>query len=118
MAGFGQEQTPSGHARRPLYASRGRPVVQGFGKCGAITRHSASVRSVWYRVTVRLYCRRVVGVHMAKIQGWFEKPLGIMVGAMTRPLKSCRDIDAWLRGIGLAQYAERCSAPTTSTSSC
>src|ERR1700720_351671 len=34
--------------------ARGRPVVQGFGKCGAITRHSASVRSVWYRVTGRL----------------------------------------------------------------
>jgi 6-phosphofructokinase len=26
--------------------SRGRPVAQGFGKCGAIPRHSASVRSV------------------------------------------------------------------------
>src|ERR1700720_4061621 len=37
--------------------ARGRPVAQGFGKCGAITRHSASVRSVWYRMTVRL-CRR------------------------------------------------------------
>ena len=45
--------------------SRGRPVAQGFGKCGAITRHSASVRSVWYRLTVRLCCCRVVGVHMA-----------------------------------------------------
>src|ERR1700724_801682 len=45
--------------------SRGRPVAQGFGKCGAITRHSASVRSVWYRVRVRLCCFRVVGVQMA-----------------------------------------------------
>src|SRR6478752_5971483 len=45
--------------------ARGRPVAQGFGKCGAITRHSASVRSVWYRVTVRLCWCRVVGVHMA-----------------------------------------------------
>src|SRR5271168_884818 len=45
--------------------SRGRPVAQGFGRCGAITRHSASVRSVWYRVTMRLCCCRVVGVHMA-----------------------------------------------------
>ena len=53
--------------------SRGRPVAQGFGRCGAITRHSASVRSVWYRVTVRLCCRRVVGVHMAN--PWFKKPL-------------------------------------------
>jgi hypothetical protein len=44
--------------------SRGRPVAQGFGKRGAITSHSASVRSVWYRVTVRLCCCRVVGVHM------------------------------------------------------
>jgi hypothetical protein len=26
--------------------SRGRPFAQGFGKYGAITRHSASVRSV------------------------------------------------------------------------
>ena len=31
--------------------SRGRPIAQVFGKCGAITRQSASVRSVWYRVT-------------------------------------------------------------------
>jgi hypothetical protein len=38
--------------------ARGRPVAQGFGKCGAITRHSASVRSVWYRVTMRLCCCR------------------------------------------------------------
>ena len=34
--------------------SRGRPVAQGFGKWGAMTRHSVSVKSVWYRVTVRL----------------------------------------------------------------
>src|ERR1700730_15659681 len=47
--------------------ARVRPVAQGFGKCGAITRHSASVRSVWYRVTVRLCCCRVVGVHMANL---------------------------------------------------
>jgi hypothetical protein len=45
--------------------ARGRPLAQGFGKCGAITRHSASVKSVWYRVTGRLCCCRVVGVHMA-----------------------------------------------------
>src|SRR5258706_15547340 len=45
--------------------SRGLPVALGFGKCGAMTRHSASVRSVWYRVTMRLCCRRVVSVHMA-----------------------------------------------------
>jgi hypothetical protein len=37
---------------------RGLPVAQVFGKCGAITRHSASVRSVWYRVTMRLCCCR------------------------------------------------------------
>ena len=48
-----------------LKSKLGRPVAQGFGKCGAITRHSASVRSVWYRVTGRLCCCRVVGVHMA-----------------------------------------------------
>jgi hypothetical protein len=45
--------------------SRGQPVAQGFGKCGTITRHSASVRLVWYRLTGRLCCCRVVGVHMA-----------------------------------------------------
>jgi hypothetical protein len=43
----------------------GRPVGQGFGRCGAITHHSASVKSVWYRVMGRLCCCRVVGVHMA-----------------------------------------------------
>src|SRR6266436_4387043 len=61
--------------------ARGRPVAQGFGKCVAITRHSASVRSVWYRVTARLCCCRVVGVHMAN-PSWFKKPLGIMAPAV------------------------------------
>jgi hypothetical protein len=37
--------------------ARGRPVVQGFGECGAMTRHSVSVKSVWYRVTMRLALR-------------------------------------------------------------
>src|SRR6476469_8429971 len=72
----------------PLMISRighslGRPVAQGFGKCGAITCHSASVRSVWYRVTVRLCCCRVVGVHIAN-PSWFKKPLGITTGAVTQ----------------------------------
>jgi len=40
--------------------------------CGAITRHSESVRSIWYRVTGRLCCIRVVGVHMAN-PSWFKK---------------------------------------------
>src|ERR1700676_1952443 len=60
--------------------SRGRPVAQGIGKCGEITRHSASVRSVWYRLTGRLCCRRVAGVHMAN-PSWFKKPLGITATA-------------------------------------
>src|SRR4249920_2172854 len=63
--------------------ARGRPVAQCFGKCGAITRHSASVRSVWYRVTARLCCCRLVGVHMAN--PGFEKALGITAGAVTQP---------------------------------
>jgi hypothetical protein len=54
--------------------SRGRPFAQGFGKYGAITRHSASFRSVWYRLTGRLSCCRVVGVHMAKSQLVQETP--------------------------------------------
>jgi hypothetical protein len=41
---------------------------------------SASVRSVWYRVTMRLCCRRVVGVHMAN-PSWFKKPFGITAAA-------------------------------------
>src|ERR1035438_7109698 len=95
--------------------SRGRPVAQGFGKYGAITRHSASVRSVWYRVTMRLCCRRVAGVHMAN-PSWFKKPLGITAGAsnttlfqklpLTKAEEIKLDIDGWLRGIGFAQYAE------------
>jgi hypothetical protein len=60
--------------------SRDLPVAPGFGKCGAITRHSASVRSVWYRVTMRLCCRRVVGVLMAN-PSWFKKPFGITAAA-------------------------------------
>ncbi len=71
-----------GHSRR-------RPVAQGFGKYGAITRHSASVRSVWYRVMGRLCCCRVVGVHMAN-PSWFEKPFGITAGADDSSLfKNC-----------------------------
>jgi hypothetical protein len=50
---------------RIIGQARGRPVAQGFGKCGAITHHSASVRSVWYHVIERLCCCRVVGVRMA-----------------------------------------------------
>src|ERR1700688_2104554 len=65
--------------------SRGRPVAQGFGKCGAITRHSASVRSVWYLVTVRLCCCRVVGVHMANPKVGSGNALGITAGAKTQP---------------------------------
>jgi hypothetical protein len=42
------------------------------------TRHSASVRSVWYRVTGRLCCCRVVGVHMANPRLVGEPPPGIM----------------------------------------
>jgi class 3 adenylate cyclase/tetratricopeptide (TPR) repeat protein len=96
--------------------SRGRPVAQGFGKCGAITRPSASLRSVWYRVTGRLYCCRVVGVHMAKskvgsrnllesrrarrLNPFQELPLTHAPGGLNL------DIDGWLRGIGLPQYAE------------
>jgi hypothetical protein len=60
--------------------SRGRPVAQGFGKCGAITRHSASVRSVWYRVTGRVCCCRVLGVHMANPM-LVPETLGITAGA-------------------------------------
>src|SRR2546430_16182573 len=45
-----------------------------------MTRRSASVKSVWYRVTVRLCFCRVVGVHMAN-PSWFKKPLGITAGA-------------------------------------
>src|SRR5262249_43372757 len=59
--------------------ARGRPVAQGFGKCGAITRHSASVRSVWYRVMERLCCCRVVGVDMANPR-LVGEPLGITTG--------------------------------------
>src|SRR5712671_7286130 len=95
--------------------SRGLPVALGFGKCGAITRHSASVRSVWYRVTMRLCCRRIVGVHMANPR-LVQEPLGITAGAMTQPFSKTAsnkglgglnlDIDNWLGRIGLAQYVE------------
>ena len=60
--------------------SRGRPVAQGFGRCGTITRHSASLRSVCYRVIGRLCWHRVLGVHMAN-PSWFKKLLGIMACA-------------------------------------
>ena len=95
--------------------SRGRPVAQGFGKCGAITRHSASVRSVWYRVSGRLCCCRVVGVHMANPRLVGETPWNHRGRCDSTIFKSCLltrarglnlDIDGWLRGIGLEQYAQ------------
>ena len=95
--------------------ARGRPVVLGFGRCGAITRHSASVRSVWYRVTGRLCCCRVVGVHMANPRLVGETPWNhggspsfnpFQKLPLTRARGLNLDIDGWLRWIGLDQYAE------------
>ena len=84
-------------------------------KCGAITHHSASVGSVWYRVTMRLCCYLLVGVPW-RIQGWFKKPVGITAGAWLNLFSKTTadkspgglnlDIDGWLRGIGLEQYAQ------------
>jgi hypothetical protein len=45
-----------------------------------VADHSESVRSVWYRLTGRLCCCRVVGVHMAKSQ-LVQEILGITAGA-------------------------------------
>jgi hypothetical protein len=45
-----------------------------YRKCGAMTHHTASVRSVWYRLTRRLCCR-VVGVHMKKSKVASRNPL-------------------------------------------
>jgi hypothetical protein len=78
------------HRTTRIGHSRGRPAAQGFGKCGAMTRHSVSVKSVWYRVTVRICFCRVVGVHMAN-PSWSKKPLGI-TAPMTQPfLKTAAD---------------------------
>src|SRR5450830_884376 len=44
--------------------ARGRPVFFAAGRWGAITHHSLSVTSVWYRFVSRICCFRVVGVHM------------------------------------------------------
>src|SRR5664280_94813 len=44
--------------------ARGRPVFFAAGRWGAITHHSLSVTSVWYRFASRICCIRVVGVHM------------------------------------------------------
>src|ERR1035437_8933818 len=44
--------------------ARGRPVFFAAGRWGAITHHSLSVTSVWYRFVSRTCCIRVVGVHM------------------------------------------------------
>ena len=65
-------------------------VAQGFGKCGAITRHSASVRSVWYRVTGRLCCCRVVGVHMANPRLVQEAPWNYLGRHDSTLFKNCR----------------------------
>jgi hypothetical protein len=45
-------------------------------------RHSASLRSVWYRLTVRLYCFEWLA-STRRIHGRFEKRLGITADAIT-----------------------------------
>jgi hypothetical protein len=73
-----EERQPLPPVRRPqplqpnIGQARGRPVAQGFGKCGMITRHSASVRSVWYRVTGGDAAIEW-SAYTWRIQGWFEK---------------------------------------------
>src|SRR3984957_1721935 len=94
--------------------SRGRPVAQGVGKCGEITRHSASVRSVWYRSTGRRFCRRVAGVHLAN-PSWFKKSLGITAGAdasifSETPLTRAEKTELGNRRLG---PQERCGAVHT-----
>jgi SAM domain (Sterile alpha motif) len=94
------------------YGGLGRPVAEGFGKCGAVT---TSVRSLWYRVTVRLCCCRVVRVHIANprlVQETFRNHGGHHDSTFFKrwreqePRGLNLDIDGWLCGIGLAQYAE------------
>src|SRR5215207_4075476 len=65
---------------------RGRPRVRGSGRSGSISAHSASVKSVSYRKPSRLYCRRVVGVHIAGFQVRLQHPLGITATLTTQPL--------------------------------
>ncbi len=79
--------------------SRGRPVAKGLGKCGAITRHSASVRSVWYRVTGR------PEPDAAKAEAYFERALAV---AGQQQAKS-RELRAAMieTGQGLARRAAR-----------
>ena len=67
-----------GHSRR-------RPIAKVFGKCGAITCHCASVRLLWYSVTGRLFCCRVVGVHMAKSKIGSRNLLESRRAPMTQP---------------------------------
>jgi hypothetical protein len=44
-----------------------RPVNERSRRWSAVTRHSSSVTSVWYRLVSRICCLRVVGVHMAAL---------------------------------------------------
>jgi hypothetical protein len=75
-AAGGESDAVENLAHRPL----ARPARRaGLRQVGAITRHSASVRSVWYRVTGRLCCSRMVGVHMANprlVHEALESPIG------------------------------------------
>src|ERR1700756_3726263 len=76
----------------PLMISRigpsaGLPVAPGLGKCGAITR--VGHRSVWYRATMRLCCRRIAVVHLAK-PSWVKNPLESRRAPVTQPFfKNC-----------------------------
>ncbi len=60
-----RNHAPQAH-RRSRQDTRAMSVLPSATKrSGAMIAHSASVRSVWYRRSARLCCRRVVGVHMA-----------------------------------------------------
>ena len=66
--------------------SRGRPVAHGFGKCGVITSHSASVRSVWYLMMGRLCWCRVIDVHMGESK--VKEPLRNHLNTINQPISN------------------------------
>ena len=59
---------------RSLASAAGAACLSSWASASAARSHadSPSVRSVWYRVIMRLCCRRVVGVLMAN-PSWFQE---------------------------------------------
>src|ERR1035437_3596137 len=81
--------------------ARGRPVFFAAGRWGAITHHSLSVTSVWYRFVSRICCIRVVGIHMVSPG---------LVSATPLESRRCQPLNLFRNGLSVGARAWQESA--------